>query len=513
MLAVEHTAPGGWLAAVIPGRLAVVHVPAPDADFAARLWAALCDDDGIRLVIDELAKHGLTSAPGFVLAEWDAKDDAFVGRFIVRGEAGVAIDTVSGSDDITARGVSTWVERPVNGVRGFRIECIPSDAVGGPALPLVVGTAWVSAVAFGSLAFDGQSTAFTGVPDGIPAAEWAPPAAPLRAAPPAAPLRAASPAALPVVPLASGRVASAPAPAAQTGSWADTMAPSSEDEPDRPTAPPVPSTEILVPIKDQASDAIPAPADAEGSATDLDRTIADLEVTVAGDDAVEADRPAAADRPNETTGYDHLFGATLMRGVDDAAVRPVSEEGEEANGAAPAASAMIAPTPIGLAPAGAVSGSAPGPLGDHDGLTVMSGDIAALRSAAGAASAPAPEPVAVPAPAADGGFTLRLPDGSSEPIDGMVVVGRAPSVSKMGGGKVPRLVTVDSVEHDISRNHVQLTIEGGTVVVTDLHSRNGTLIALPGKTPQKLRAGEPTSVIAGTTIDLGSGVTLDVVQA
>nr|WP_240977493.1 FHA domain-containing protein [Planctomonas sp. JC2975] len=83
----------------------------------------------------------------------------------------------------------------------------------------------------------------------------------------------------------------------------------------------------------------------------------------------------------------------------------------------------------------------------------------------------------------------------------------------MGGGKVPRLVTVDSVEHDISRNHVQLTIEGGTVVVTDLHSRNGTLIALPGKTPQKLRAGEPTSVIAGTTIDLGSGVTLDVVQA
>ncbi|NNC11017.1 FHA domain-containing protein [Planctomonas sp. JC2975] len=509
MLAVEHTAPGGWLAAVIPGRLAVVHVPAPDAAFAARLWAALCDDDGIRLVIDELARHGLTSAPGFVLAEWDAKDDAYVGRFIVRGEAGVAIDTVAGADDITARGVSTWVERPMSGVRGFRVKCIPSDAVGGPALPLVVGTAWVSAVAFGSLAFDGQSTGFAGVPDGIPASEWAPSAAPIRSAPSDA---------TPVVPLASGILAPAPAasaPAAPTGSWGDTIAPSPGDETETPAA--------LLSRTDEGSDvsspdvvAADAASDAgaeQRSTTDLDRTIADLEATVTGGDAVEADRPAASERPNETTGYDHLFGATLMRGVNDAAVRPESEEGDEAGGAAPSVSAMIAPAPIGSASSSTLSESAPAPLGDHDGLTVMSGDIAALRSAAGAASAPEPAPVVSPAPTAEGGFTLRLPDGSSEPIDGMVVVGRAPSVSKMGGGKVPRLVTVDSVEHDISRNHVQLTIEGGTVVVTDLHSRNGTLIALPGKTPQKLRAGEPTSVIAGTTIDLGSGVTLDVVQA
>jgi hypothetical protein len=153
----------------------------------------------------------------------------------------------------------------------------------------------------------------------------------------------------------------------------------------------------------------------------------------------------------------------------------------------------------------------------------LSGDLRALREAAASEQPPAPGSSSAalarvdgpPAPAVDeeAGFTLRLPDGRSEPIDGMVVVGRAPSVSKMGGGRVPRLVTVDSIEHDISRNHVQLTVEGGTVVVTDLHSRNGTLIALPGKAPQKLRAGEPTSVIAGTVIDLGSGVTLGVVQA
>ena len=83
-------------------------------------------------------------------------------------------------------------------------------------------------------------------------------------------------------------------------------------------------------------------------------------------------------------------------------------------------------------------------------------------------------------------------------------------MSKISGGQIPRMLTVGTPDQDISRNHVQVSIEGGTVVVTDLHSRNGTMVELPGKSPQKLRAGEPTSVIVGTVIDLGSGVTLTV---
>jgi hypothetical protein len=57
---------------------------------------------------------------------------------------------------------------------------------------------------------------------------------------------------------------------------------------------------------------------------------------------------------------------------------------------------------------------------------------------------------------------------------------------------------------------VQVAVEGGTVVVTDLHSRNGTMVQLPGKAPQQLRAGEPTPVTVGTVIDLGDGATLTV---
>jgi hypothetical protein len=55
-----------------------------------------------------------------------------------------------------------------------------------------------------------------------------------------------------------------------------------------------------------------------------------------------------------------------------------------------------------------------------------------------------------------------------------------------------------------------VVLEGDSVVVTDLHSRNGTLVVLPGKSPQKLRAGEPTVVIVGTVIDFGGGITLTV---
>jgi hypothetical protein len=397
VLTAEHTAPGGWLAAAIPGRLAVVHQPEPSPEFVARLWAALPADDGIRLVLEELTRNGLTSAPGFVLAEWEGGDGSFDGRFIVRGDSAVTIETASGGDRITAHRMSTWVERPMAGFRGFRVECAPAETSGAPALPLVTGSAWVSALSFVSVS-DGVPLPADGVPAGASAPE------------PAAPL-------------------------------------------------------------------------------DLDSTIADFEESVAD--------------------------TTLMRGADGGGDARIPAEAVE-----PEASPIVAPippAPLAANPPSTPAAAEPSTaLGDHDGLTVMSGDVRAMRDRASDRSASLPSAPPSTAPvgtAVDDGFTLQLPDGSTEPIDGMVVVGRAPSVSKMGGGRVPRLVTVDSAEHDISRNHVQLTVEGGTVVVTDLHSRNGTLIALPGKAPQKLRAGEPTSVIAGTVIDLGSGVTLGVVQA
>ncbi len=216
-------------------------------------------------------------------------------------------------------------------------------------------------------------------------------------------------------------------------------------------------------------------------ATIAEETITDQTVAIVRSGGIRpAPTPAAnAVEPAAAQSYDHLFGATLMRGVEQAAVRPADDDGD----------------------ADAVDPD------KHDGLTVMSGDIRKLRDSR-RRSRPLPE-VAV---AAEPAMYLLLPNGVREPLGQPIVVGRAPGVNKVSGGQVPRLVSLGGADQDISRNHVRITVEGDTVVVTDLHSRNGTVIVLPGKPPQKLRGGESTSVIVGTVVDLGGGVTLTVGQ-
>lgn len=242
-------------------------------------------------------------------------------------------------------------------------------------------------------------------------------------------------------------------------------------------APAVPVTALTVPVSP-----LPEPI--------AEHTIAAHTVT-SGDIAAEAnDAASAADvAAGEAGAYDNLFEETMMRSIEDAAVRPPSDD-DEHHGDAPAAAA-----------------AADDRDGDHDGMTVMSGDIAKLR--AGRKSRKAPEPTTSDAPVA---YTLALSTGGVESLDGIALVGRSPSVSKVSGGLVPKLIAIPG-DQDISRNHVQFAVEGGTVVVTDLHSRNGTTISLPGKPPQLLRQGESTSVLVDTVVDLGGGVTITVGHA
>ena len=151
--------------------------------------------------------------------------------------------------------------------------------------------------------------------------------------------------------------------------------------------------------------------------------------------------------------------------------------------------------------------------GDHDGLTVASVDLRRLRAERAARQGPATPARGVPAPEPSPSSSLRMPDGSIEAIGTEVLLGRSPSVSQVSGVRLPRLVTIGAGDPDISRNHLRVAVEGDTVVVTDLHSRNGTHVVAPGKPPVKLRAGEPTPVLIGTVVDLGGGWTIQVVGA
>lgn len=168
-------------------------------------------------------------------------------------------------------------------------------------------------------------------------------------------------------------------------------------------------------------------------------------------------------------------------------------------------------------PAAAAPAPVDGVDGDHDGRTIVVEDLQRLRRDA---KAKADGPAAATATAGGGTATatvaavrLRLPDGTEEVLAGEFVLGRSPSIGRTSGTRLPRLITVGVGDPDISRSHVRIGLEGGTIVVTDLHSRNGTHVVQPGRAPVKLRAGEPTPVLAGTVVDLGGGCVIAVVEA
>jgi hypothetical protein len=101
-------------------------------------------------------------------------------------------------------------------------------------------------------------------------------------------------------------------------------------------------------------------------------------------------------------------------------------------------------------------------------------------------------------------------DGGSAELDRAVLVGRAPDPSR-SSFKDPRLLTVQSPGHDISRTHVQVAPDGWQIVVTDLQSTNGTTLVRPGGyDQQRLTPGEPVPVQLGSVLELGDGVSVTI---
>lgn len=108
---------------------------------------------------------------------------------------------------------------------------------------------------------------------------------------------------------------------------------------------------------------------------------------------------------------------------------------------------------------------------------------------------------------------LHPSSGGRVEVDRPVVIGRSPSASRVSGDQLPRLLTVPSPSHDISRTHVQVAPENGRLVVTDLNSTNGTILVTPDGRRTDLRPGVGVPVEPGSAIDLGDGITIAVDRA
>ncbi len=213
-------------------------------------------------------------------------------------------------------------------------------------------------------------------------------------------------------------------------------------------------------------------------------------------------------------------GLPLVSGVVRARwLRVPSVAGVPAAGRVPVGDAApMGPGPVvGGSVAGPSAGSAPGapvpllPVDDHDGLTILSGELASIRERLpGWPVDGAGTPVPVLATPAALTARLVLSTGTVVPLDRGVLIGRAPEALRMSVNTVPRLVPVPSPQQDISRTHVEVHAEGAQVLVTDLDSTNGTVVAAADGPVRRLRPGEAVALRDGETVDLGDGVTFTV---
>ncbi len=102
---------------------------------------------------------------------------------------------------------------------------------------------------------------------------------------------------------------------------------------------------------------------------------------------------------------------------------------------------------------------------------------------------------------------LRASNGSAAELVGSVLVGRAPARDR-ARVEDPELLTVTSPSHDISRTHLEVSASGWDVVVTDLHSTNGTVLVAPDGASRVMDPGESAVVALGTALELADGITV-----
>lgn len=111
---------------------------------------------------------------------------------------------------------------------------------------------------------------------------------------------------------------------------------------------------------------------------------------------------------------------------------------------------------------------------------------------------------------------LVISSGETVDVDRVTVIGRAPETKQYADSEPPRLVTVPSAHFEISSTHIEVRpgtgADHGSAVVTDLGSTNGTVVVQPGLGPQDLAPGEPVQLLPGALIDIGDGITIQVVR-
>ncbi|MBF4635924.1 FHA domain-containing protein [Agreia pratensis] len=477
--------PGQWRGVVAPGAVALFPTTL-DGELLERIWRTLDDGQGLSGVLEALtAEFGTNLKAIPPFAVAVASGPEL--RVAVRGAFRIEVSEPGASSPVIVAGdeVTTWNERVVARAEGFVVSSDGADSSDWFAIRS--GIVLCRAVSF---TMNGQSS---GAAASVVAVDAAPAPTPV---PVPTPVSAPTPEPVPVE-------ESPPVPVQQSAPEPDPVVVSDLDDPD-----------------DTVDDVEPIEAEDFG--------------------------PTVTELPDDA--YDHLWGATVVKSVEEAAVRLDDEESPEeesssAAPAAPAAAATAAPDPAAPAvesftpPTASRPSSkewtAPPPTGlidrvpgfagvgaaatnwndqatpavpsasasdesDHDGLTVTVSELEAMRRLESADDA-----------ATTGGpGRIVLATGDVVSLDRPVIVGRRPRAQRVQGDVLPHLVTVPSPEQDVSRSHLEVRVEGRHVLVVDLDTTNGSVLHRAGTPPLRLSPGEAVLVLNGDIVDIGDGVTL-----
>ncbi len=560
MATANYTA-GSWVG-ILRSRTAVFLDPATPPALIESIWDLLADAPEAHEVL-----HAVTSSFGVSLAQipsFGIVDFRGALRVFLRGDLDLTVQLPGGPVELNGRDVTTWAERRLDLPEWYRLTAV-DDSRPGAVLPLTEGVVMLQSLTVAVSA---------------------------AAAGPVAPV---VPHAVVPVPAAGGQPASEPVPEPVNG-----QDPATEHE--------VSAETVMGLLDEDPQDAgeLPEP----GPATEAD----------SAPDTWHASAAHQVPAHELTGSYDHLWEKTVIRRIEDAAVRddpeddeaddepeagePGTDERPDAalpdapvrNPAPPAPDLAGAPpvleTPVPPVPENPVPPATPAPGaggglidsvpwrtggsnapvspqfnpanvpvparepaadpavesaletagfdGDHDGHTIMKSDFAGL----GAHPAPGPEATAdagtgplvlalvcghghanppTRAQCAACGSPLpsdavqvarprlgrmRVSSGELVDLDQSLVIGRQPSVSRVQGGVMPRLVQVSSPSGDISRSHVEVRLEGWHVMLCDLKATNGTVLVREGQQPRRLAQNEMAILLDGDIAELGDDISL-----
>ncbi|WP_416404292.1 FHA domain-containing protein [Arthrobacter sp. LFS091] len=547
---------GEWFGVVRGGTVVLLGPDTPHA-LIDTVWELLASAPEAHEVLHEVTEAfgvSLSRIPPFgIIAATDAL------RVFLRGELELLVHLEEGQERITGRDVTTWTERRIADARGYSLRI---DSSTGPL---------------------DQSSLSGAALNSFPLAEGVVLLASLDVQLGTAAGRAVAEADAEAVAIAVPETAATGTPVSEPVSD-ETMIgfPEPEPEPDpEPEAEPDPEPE---PEPEEAAERPVHPSTTDPLVPSLENT----------------------------TNYDHLWDKTVMRNIEDAAVRiddeaahpheapapppspanpPATETTAAASGPTPSESAVgqvqavpatglidsvpwlrsssgtstavgnpsAAPAvqaaeqvaepapqmPTGWSPAlppPPPSETSGGADPDHDGETIMKSslpvgnDAAAQQSGAAAGTAPVNGPsvlarvcpaghanpptypqcsvcgmalsgdaVHVPRPRLG---RMRLSTGELIDLDQSLIIGRQPSVSRVQGGTMPRLIQVESPGGDISRSHVEVRLEGWHVMLCDLKATNGTVLIREGQAPRRLAQNEMAILLDGDIAELGDDISL-----